>query len=74
MELRWKEGPSRDCLPKDPSHKQPPNPDIAVSCEAMPVPAKYRSRCSQSSIGWSTGSLMKELEKVPKELKGFAAP
>ena len=47
-------------------------PDIAVSCEAMPVPGKYRSGCSQSSIGWNTGSPMKELEKVPKELKGFA--
>jgi hypothetical protein len=28
----------------------------------------------QSSIGWITGSLMKELEKGPNELKGFAAP
>jgi hypothetical protein len=27
---------------------------------------------SQSTIGWSTGPLMKELEKVPKELKGSA--
>jgi hypothetical protein len=35
---------------------------------------KYRSGCSQLSIGQSTGSPMKELEKVPKELKGFAAP
>jgi hypothetical protein len=26
-----------------------------------------------ASIGLSTGSPMKELEKVPKELKGFAA-
>jgi hypothetical protein len=34
----------------------------------------YRSRCSKPSIGLSTGSTMKELEKVPKELKGFAAP
>ena len=25
-----------------------------------------------SSIGWNTGSLIKELEKVPKELKGSA--
>ena len=24
------------------------DPDIAVSCEAMPVPGKYRSRCSVS--------------------------
>ena len=30
------------------------DPDIAISCEAMPVPGKYRSGCSQSSIGWST--------------------
>jgi hypothetical protein len=49
------------------------NPDIAVSCEAMPVPGKYRNGCSQSSIGWSTESPIKELEKVPKELKGSAA-
>jgi hypothetical protein len=26
------------------------DPDIAISCEAMPVPGKYRSRCSQSPI------------------------
>jgi hypothetical protein len=45
-------------------------PDIAVSCEAMPVPGKYRS--SQSSIEWNTGSPIKELEKVCKELKGSA--
>jgi hypothetical protein len=32
-----------------------------------------RSGCSQPSIGWSTWSLMKKLEKVPKELKRFAA-
>ena len=44
--------------------------DIAVSCEAMPVPGKYRSRCSQSSIEWNTGPKMEELEKGPKELKG----
>jgi hypothetical protein len=25
---------------------------------------------NQSFIGWNTGPLMKELEKVPKELKG----
>jgi hypothetical protein len=35
----------------------------------MPVPGKYRSGCSQSSIGWNTGTLKKELEKVSKELK-----
>jgi hypothetical protein len=38
----------------------------------MPVPDKYRSRCSQTPIGWDTGPPMKELEKVPKELKGSA--
>jgi hypothetical protein len=48
------------------------DPDIAVLCEAMPVPGKYRSGCSQSSIGWNTGSPMEELEKVSKELKGSA--
>ena len=45
---------------------------IAVSCEAMPVPGKYRNGCSQSSTGWNTGTPMEELEKVPKELKGSA--
>jgi hypothetical protein len=39
----------------------------------MPVPGKYRSGYSQSSIGWIAGSPMEELEKVPKELKGSAA-
>jgi hypothetical protein len=38
----------------------------------MPVPGKYRSGCSQSSIGWNTGPLMKEKEKVLEELKGSA--
>ena len=49
------------------------DPDIALSCESMPVSGKYRSGCSQSSIGWNTGPPMEELEKVPKELKGFLA-
>jgi hypothetical protein len=48
------------------------DPNIALSCESMPMPSKYRSECSQSSIGWKTGPLMKELEKVPKKLKGSA--
>ena len=43
------------------------NLDIAVSCEGMPVPGKYRSECSLSSIGWNTGSPMEEQENVPKE-------
>jgi hypothetical protein len=34
------------------------------------VPGKYRSGCSQSRVEWNTGPLKKELEKVPKELKG----
>jgi hypothetical protein len=37
----------------------------------MPVPDKYRGGYTQSAIGWNTGSPMDELEKVPKELKGF---
>jgi hypothetical protein len=48
-------------------------PDIAVLWEALPVTDKYRSGCSQSSIGLGIGSPMKELEKGPKELKGFPA-
>ena len=44
------------------------------SCQALPMPDKYRSGGSQPSIGLTTGSLMEELEKGPKELKGFAAP
>ena len=31
------------------------DPDIAVSWGAFPVPGKYRSECSQSSIGWAQG-------------------
>jgi hypothetical protein len=44
----------------------------AVLYEAMPMPGKYRSGCSQSSIGWNTGPSMEKLEKAPKELKGSA--
>ena len=43
---------------------------MADSSEAMPVPGKYRSGGSESSIGWNTWSPVEELEKVPKELKG----
>ena len=42
--------------------------------EALTVPDKYRIRCSQSTIGLSIVSQMEELEKVPRELKGFATP
>jgi hypothetical protein len=38
----------------------------------MLVPGKYRSGCSQSSIGWNTGPPIEEIEKVPKKLKGSA--
>jgi hypothetical protein len=38
------------------------------------MPDKYRSRCSQLSTGVSIGSLMKELEKVLRDLKGIVAP
>ena len=38
----------------------------------MPEPDKYRGGCSQPTIELITGSLMEELEKRPKELKGFA--
>ena len=42
------------------------DPGITVSCEAMPVPGKYRCGCSQSSIGWNTGTPMEELEEYPR--------
>jgi hypothetical protein len=38
----------------------------------MPVPGKYRSRCSQSSIGLNIGPPLEELDRVPKEMKGSA--
>ena len=39
-------------------------PFIAVSYEAIPVPGKYRSGCSRSSIGYNSGPPMEELEKA----------
>jgi hypothetical protein len=45
-------------------------PDIAVSLEALPVPGKYRSGYSLSSIGRSSRSPMKEPKKVSRKLKG----
>jgi hypothetical protein len=72
-------------LPRDPSHNQPPNPGTIAyarkillkgpwySCEAMPVPGKYRSGCPHSSIRWNTRSPMEKLEKAPKEMKVSAA-
>jgi hypothetical protein len=38
------------------------------------VPDKYRGGCFQPTIGLSTGLPVEELEKGPKELKGFASP
>ena len=38
------------------------------------MPDKYRGRCFQPTIELSTGSLLEELEKGLKELRGFAAP
>jgi hypothetical protein len=35
----------------------------------LPVLDKYRGRCSEPTIGLSTGSPMEELEKGPKKLK-----
>jgi hypothetical protein len=46
------------------------DPDIAVSCEAIPVPGKHRSGCSQSAIGWNTGPPMEEL-KYPRSRRGL---
>jgi hypothetical protein len=79
LELRGKDGLSRDYPTQGSTHNQPPNSDtiayarkillkgncIAVSYEAMPVPDKYRSRRI-------TGPPMEKLEKSPKELKGSA--
>jgi hypothetical protein len=70
--------------PGDTTHNKPPNTDIIAyaskilltgpwySCllRGYDSVCKYRSGCSQSSIGWNTGSPRKELEKVPMELKG----
>jgi hypothetical protein len=74
--------------PGDPSHLHSANPDtvvdankclltepdIAVSCEALPVPHKYRGGCSQPYVGLSIVAALKGLEKVPRELKRFAVP
>jgi hypothetical protein len=49
-------------------------PDMAVSWETLPKPDKYRGGCVQPTIGLRAESLMEELQKRLKELKGFAAP
>ena len=48
--------------------------DIAVTCEALLVHGKYRGGHSQPAIELNTGSPMEEIEKGPKELKGFPVP
>lgn len=48
--------------------------DIIDDIEVLTVPDKYRSRCSQPSIGLSIEYAMKEVEKRPNELKMFASP
>ena len=55
-------------------NKKPQQPDMAVSWEALPKPDKYRGRCPQPTTELSAGSLMEELEKRLKELRGFSAP
>ena len=46
-------------------------PGIAVSWEALPEPNQYRWRCSQPTIGPSTGTPMEELAEGLKERKGL---
>jgi hypothetical protein len=41
-------------------------PDRAVSWEALPVPNKHRSGCSQPTNGLNTWSPMEEVEKWPR--------
>ena len=47
---------------------------IWLSPGRLPEPDKYRGRCLQPKIGLSAGSVMEELEKGLKELRGFATP
>jgi hypothetical protein len=64
--------------PKTPSTK----PDAIVDANKCLLSPERLSQCQtnteldahQPSIGRSTGSPMKELEKVPREQKGFVAP
>jgi hypothetical protein len=50
------------------------DPDIAVSGEAMPVPGKYRSGCSQSPIGWNTGIPNVGAREGTKGAEGVCSP
>jgi hypothetical protein len=49
-------------------------PQIAVLWEVVPEPDQYRCGCSQPAIRQSTGTLIEELGKGLKELKGLATP
>jgi hypothetical protein len=72
-ELRQKKGPPRDCPIQGSIPYTTTKPRHYFICQqVLADPGKYRSGCSQSPIGWNTGPLIKELEKVPKELKGSA--
>jgi hypothetical protein len=82
----WRNDCPETALLGDTHHKPPPTPDtmqmparacwqgpdIAVSYEAVSVPGKYRSRSSQSSIGLSTRSPIKEQEKYPGSWRGLS--
>jgi hypothetical protein len=47
---------------------------IKLSLDSLCQSLTYRGGCSQPTIELITGSLMEELEKGLKELKGFATP
>jgi hypothetical protein len=49
-------------------------PSITVYWEALPELDKYRGGCSLPTIGLSMESLMEDLEKGLKKLKGLATP
>ena len=50
------------------------DPNVALSCEAMPVPGKYRSGCSQSSLGWNTGPLNEGARESTQGAEGVCNP
>jgi hypothetical protein len=54
-----------------PIYSHQTKPKFGHSSENL-VPGKYKGGCSQTTIGLSTGSLMEELGKRPRELKVFA--
>jgi hypothetical protein len=50
------------------------DPDIAVFWEALPVPNKYISGCSQPSIGWSTVSPNEGTRESTQGAEGVFSP